>query len=425
MQHIGRTFGEGGSDGQERGPEQEHEFRYEILADPEARAELKDRVDHLIEQIIDKNIDTVVFLDKSARPISWLFREMWRRKLPERPHPDIRFFAIGRTDPHRPYPPFARLWELTHEFVVCEPTGRQLLDARKLPPGMIRREPEARNELMKYITKERGYTAQSLQKDVEAVRNIYGRYWEGPGQEQAELTNAVVVDEYSERGTTQQLAALMLEQAFPKTHVYSTNLFSSEEMEHIPWLQHQGMTGVVELADDKLLASPASVENLDKLRDELLAAFTGEKARMQSEVEDVIARFESGEIEAGLAAVRRQSFAQQKRSVIEQYEQNASRLRDLCRTFLEQLDRPIPQLLSDAEDLEQAVRQTENDFFELKKNTLDSLWYYKPYAALMSTYIPTRTFIRAGESLQKLDDIPSLLAAAKQLRKEMKHLATE
>ena len=50
---------------------------------------------HLINLCIDRDIDTIYFLDKSARPPAFLFRHTWQRLMPDVPLPHIRYMNIG------------------------------------------------------------------------------------------------------------------------------------------------------------------------------------------------------------------------------------------------------------------------------------------------------------------------------------------
>lgn len=49
----------------------------------------------LINKTLNMGPDTIFFLDKSARPAAYLFRETWRRLLPEKELPKICFINIG------------------------------------------------------------------------------------------------------------------------------------------------------------------------------------------------------------------------------------------------------------------------------------------------------------------------------------------
>lgn len=51
---------------------------------------------YLINETLDRKPDTIFFLDKSARPAAHLFRETWKKLLPDKKLPNMRFINIGR-----------------------------------------------------------------------------------------------------------------------------------------------------------------------------------------------------------------------------------------------------------------------------------------------------------------------------------------
>jgi len=49
----------------------------------------------LIETIKDQDTEVVIFTDKSARPLSWVFRKSWKKLYPKEPPPEIKFLNVG------------------------------------------------------------------------------------------------------------------------------------------------------------------------------------------------------------------------------------------------------------------------------------------------------------------------------------------
>lgn len=82
--------------------------RYELLADPAYRRVVAERTEHLIDLMVADGVDTLFFLDKSARPISWLFRDLWHRKHPDASVPAVYFFDIDIRAVHRSNHRFSR-----------------------------------------------------------------------------------------------------------------------------------------------------------------------------------------------------------------------------------------------------------------------------------------------------------------------------
>jgi len=65
-----------------------------FTSDEKMRAVYIDRTDKLINEITSGNYDSVIYLDKSARPIYWLVREFWDILAPGKPRPDTKFANI-------------------------------------------------------------------------------------------------------------------------------------------------------------------------------------------------------------------------------------------------------------------------------------------------------------------------------------------
>jgi hypothetical protein len=49
-----------------------------------------------IEHVQNSGYESLIFLDKSARPGLWLMSELWAQLCPEIPKPDIKFLNVGR-----------------------------------------------------------------------------------------------------------------------------------------------------------------------------------------------------------------------------------------------------------------------------------------------------------------------------------------
>ncbi|OGH58891.1 MAG: hypothetical protein A2725_04040 [Candidatus Magasanikbacteria bacterium RIFCSPHIGHO2_01_FULL_33_34] len=59
-----------------------------------------------VVDIYSKNIDTIIFIDRSARPLAGFFREIWRRIYPDKKIPEMKFILINilhgiSTDPDK------------------------------------------------------------------------------------------------------------------------------------------------------------------------------------------------------------------------------------------------------------------------------------------------------------------------------------
>ena len=72
---------------------------------------MKERTKELVERIANEDVRLVVFLDRSARPVSWMLRAAWNEFADGNPMPKIKFANIGSekkdvvgyVTPPRPY----------------------------------------------------------------------------------------------------------------------------------------------------------------------------------------------------------------------------------------------------------------------------------------------------------------------------------
>lgn len=71
-------------------------FEYKIMTEKWTRKEIAIRMHQIINEIHQNNVSTVIFLDKSARPLNTLFLALWSLQFPDISHPKINFFNIGR-----------------------------------------------------------------------------------------------------------------------------------------------------------------------------------------------------------------------------------------------------------------------------------------------------------------------------------------
>lgn len=151
---------------------------YEILLDPEMRKNLLERMDQFIKNILKTDVQIIVFLDKSARPLSWLFQKRFQKLFPEKEMPKIHFINIGGSDVgHEGY-------NLEHD--------------------------EAGSD--EITTKVSHHT-----KEQERVRNACQKTFDNK--------NVMVVDELALSGNSLSVAKELLKQTFPKMKRITTEAF--------------------------------------------------------------------------------------------------------------------------------------------------------------------------------------------------------
>lgn len=72
-------------------------FEYKYIIG-EAQEFLVKRANELVSQVISNQSNVLVFLDRSARPASWIFEAFWSAKFPDTQIPPIIFICTGKKD---------------------------------------------------------------------------------------------------------------------------------------------------------------------------------------------------------------------------------------------------------------------------------------------------------------------------------------
>lgn len=238
-------------------PETEQKLRYEILANSETREALKERVLRFVKNVHDRNIDSLVYLDRSARPFAWMTREVWHGLYPDEKMPEVRFANIG-----------------TSTFVnkgIARIAKPNATESNRLREKIKKQESEdvwmAADDLPREVQNSISFQTnvgdqlQSIFKDVFVDRKL------------------LVVDEMGSSGSTQSAALGLFTMAFPHAKsIESVALFAApsaptnvrEEQIHadrklVPWLQISGMSGVLELPDTVLQSANITKNNVEKL----------------------------------------------------------------------------------------------------------------------------------------------------------------
>jgi len=135
----------------------------------------------------------VIFLDKSARPLAWLVRDLWDTLAPEPgsdiipDKPDFKFLNIDRNQ-----------WK-----AQLDPNDTQAYDASLL-----------------------------TDEQVEGLRSIFGKKHDGSFDAENELDNQVImiVDEVRASGATLAIAQSMLQRAFPTSKIFGAHWMAGTKL---------------------------------------------------------------------------------------------------------------------------------------------------------------------------------------------------
>ena len=195
-------------------PEESNEFTYKLLTghprtdgsyktDRQLHMEYIQLTDGLIHKMTDglevvdsesgekvvRRPDTVIFLDKSARPLAWLTKELWDQMAPEPgsdeipPMPDFKFLNIDREQ-----------W-----VNIVDEQGVGHVDVSKVDPGIIR---SLRSVFVTPQHKQEGLT----ERVDSAPTELDGK-------------NVMVVDEVFSSGRTLNIATQLIRRAFPSASI--------------------------------------------------------------------------------------------------------------------------------------------------------------------------------------------------------------
>ena len=165
------------------------------LSDESLRVQYVHLTDVLIGRVIDEKYDTLLFLDKSGRPVAWLLGALWDVLAPafedDRPaawplRAKIHFLNVDRLQ-----------WR-----DVLDPLGTGTIDAGGIPVGLI---DDLRRTLLVH-PRDQALAGRDL---YDAVTFFSGR-------------SVLVVDEVKVGGSTVEIACGLLERAFPDARFAGT-----------------------------------------------------------------------------------------------------------------------------------------------------------------------------------------------------------
>lgn len=277
---------------------------FEYIHDPESARLILERVNKLIDHVTASHVDTLIFLDKSARPLAWVFRDEWKKR-DNGQLPQIIFSNIGRerigsqkesrddtgnivrtfydeirshlqraslNSPMEKTPAIAALFNKSAgRRQIKKWNSDELVESFSYDDEEEPEEPqESRHHVPLISREEAAYFLPNNGVPQEFVAKMQQTY----DKNQFTDKSVLVVDEYGESGAAQVAAVNLFSAAFPtiKT-IHSTYLYKgTEERQHIPWLQDPTLAGVIEILDvhQPFLTSRISQETLDKRRENLL-----------------------------------------------------------------------------------------------------------------------------------------------------------
>ena len=155
------------------------------------------------------------FLDKGARPIAWLIRDVWKKRYASTPIPEMRFADIGHRD------------EAHHD------TETPLYQSTP-----------------------------SSEEQVQFEKTFGAKRYSG---------TVYVIDDKTDTGSSIARAKAMILAANPEATVKSKYIFHKYSFSRMPWSIHRGSTGVIEVGD--ITTRRITQQRLDEVRKKLWDLF--------------------------------------------------------------------------------------------------------------------------------------------------------
>jgi hypothetical protein len=252
-----------------------HEVDYAFLNKEHVRERMGERMNLLIEQIRDQKIDCLVFLDKSARPLSWLFRECWKVKFPDEDVPMIKFANVGNKNQFNTgYCEYLDLFKSSSK------------DCRKIKE-LVSNAEDGGDWLNSENIGESWQDTLYDESDVfQQMRSVYGDSFDGK--------KVLIVDEYGYSGFTQVASLLSFSKAFSEADWQSVPFYESVisgDKHWVPWFGQEGASGVLEIPDSLFLSGSLSKTNFEQIGSAIDTQIADEvknaKEKIQNYLQDI------------------------------------------------------------------------------------------------------------------------------------------
>ncbi|MFH1711803.1 MAG: hypothetical protein ABH846_01025 [Patescibacteria group bacterium] len=415
---------------------------FEILKNPDFRETLKDRLIRLVDYIEDQNIETVVFLDKSARPLAWLLTEYMRNLSGDHPRPEIKFINVGKVTEET-----ARKYErnedvgtveslfLDYEYDIRDKRSDEYYDAPKPSTDKERKEQYDFMHLKKDRSKLKR-EQKTVDNNLDALDTLASAVADTFPAKDFSGKNVLIIDEYQGVGASQEVTMDVLDQAFPNINqLESIPLFDRFEPgytnETIPWMRQEGMSGVIEESDEALLAKKFTKADAEKIREK---AFSKWK---RIDLKNVLFTFQDCERQIN-------DLIEKLTATIDEYSHDEEYVKfaDEAIKKLHEIGELDLDKFADLSTIEQAKQW--NVFYSLLTEEEEAVkqmsvraWQVKLYGNLMGFEYRGDKFIpyygrysadeanKAAKLIARADDIKKFVNETKQLRAEMKKLAKE
>ena len=259
-------------------------YSYEMLGSKESREAMKSRMRVFLDQVHKAKPGAMIFLDKSARPVAWMLREMWGSKYPDDELPMMKFINIGRYEPG--------MSDGGEE--VKDRDRRQMQHLGDHFSSRVGDEQEWIG--IDGIGKIRASYINIVESRVQELRDSMGK-------DLQDLNDLLIVDEFVGTGASLTGAMMLVHEAFPNVDVKGTGLFSGyDPSEVIPWQSKQkGDLGIIEDGNAlfSVSASPENIERAKNKKEEAIDEYCDYYKALRSNVEEALGELLRLYIETG------------------------------------------------------------------------------------------------------------------------------
>ena len=224
---------------------------FSILTNREWRHGVLERVDQLIEQIKDNNIEELIFLDKSARPLSWLLGERLKHKNPKYKFPKIKYIDLG-------------LREKKGDRLGAKTIVEQLSEEANSRYLALDEDKQAKySDDNDWSTWKKIFFAQgdNVEREIWMSRKHISELWRDTIRQHPELIDqlrarygnklgkTLIIDDLLFSGGTLRTAVTIFTEAYPESDIYGVHFLNQETRSpetRIPWFKKPHMIGVEE-----------------------------------------------------------------------------------------------------------------------------------------------------------------------------------
>ncbi len=406
------------------------DIEYKVMKSKEERRIVSERMFEFLEQIKENDIDSLIFLDRSARPLSWLFIEMWKRRFKDLDMPTVRYANIGRasgyTDGDSRLTPALRSDAVVVESLknyVNEFASHTFIDIDMVPEQFI-----------EHVSSEK--------KPLQQLRENYKNQFSGQ--------RILIIDEFSDTGGTLMTAQALFDSAFPDAAGVQATAFLTREQVHSRQMSWSTSTTryvpVLELFDnEKLLTAKISEKNVKLIQKEVekrtrevievnlsvdVAEYSSNIKLVKQKLKDRLDGEDDKEVivqilklftdlEGTISNLGEMAMHIQFMPIGSMSSRDLERVITGFEVFLEKENLLYKQIKS-LEELEEYSKLLDlvPELQELRVNILSRNEMLTSFGHIANAY-------NVYKNSRKLSDIKQLLEESKQLRMEMKKLAEE